>query len=146
MVGRPPMLAVASQRVRCAPEVARYSRPTMFARFRCHGSAIVWVGRRPGTISGDEPALKPLPSPESHFRSVLHLVADPSSGPTRLGRVGSIRRACFGHSQRTTLETQRARRLLASRLGALLTGADSQSSARQWAHGAVVQLDCTTAD
>jgi hypothetical protein len=49
----------------------------MFARFRCHGSAIVWVARRQtGTISGDGPASQPLSSPESHFRSALHLVAD----------------------------------------------------------------------
>jgi hypothetical protein len=40
--------------------------------------------------------------------------------PTALGRPGRERRACLGQSQRTTLETQRARRLLASRLGATL--------------------------
>jgi hypothetical protein len=54
---------------RCAPEVVRCLPG--FGAMAPRSSGLLQ-----GTISGDGPALKPLPSPESHFRTSLHLVAD----------------------------------------------------------------------
>jgi hypothetical protein len=95
---------------------------------------------RPGTISSHgkvERAALDHPPPEGQFRTTtLHRVADRR---LRNARPGWVHTGVLRPLSASDVGGHNKRRLLASRLGALFTGADGQLSTRRWVAG-VVQL------